>query len=510
MPVPSQPSPQSLIPYSLIALAWLAFAALSHYFFWQIGDDSYIYFRYVDRALAGQWWTWADYSGAVEGYSSPLWYLLLIGLGKLGIAVDIAARGLGILCAGLAMQGCWRLARTLGVSEQLAGVACLVLALNQGVHFWASSGLETPLYMALMVWSCLGLIRGRFWLLPTTLLAVARPEGPFLLIALCIAIAVFRKHLFTPKNLILLWLPFAAWLAVRLMVYQDVLPNTYYAKATGNKLQQIMMGLLYCLPVILPLLLAWLLWFKDKRPQSDALLVVLGMVSLLVGIVFAGGGDWMYFFRLLVPVYALLFAALAYYWQQSRRFSRTAILLSSALLLAISVTPQTLLAALQGKQLPVAHYQEGEMTQRSIEMARAIQQRYKGNLLVAVNHAGALPWALPDFDMIDMVGLNDKHIASVQGSLHQKFDVDYVLSLKPDLIVLNSRTKPGKDGQWYHAGYWQGETALVEHPDFAQQYQATDLVYPWQWQIPWPYALLLGKKEVESWILLYERKTPAQ
>lgn len=494
------------VKYLPLLLSGVLFVALSHYFFGQIGDDSFIYFRYVDRALAGQWWSWSDHIAPVEGYSSPLWYLLLIVAGKLGVAVDTAARSLGLLFAALTVAGCWRLCRLLDVSVLLSGMACLLLVLNQGFHYWSSAGLETSLYMALLVGSCIGIVRGYGWLLPTALLGVARPEGPFLLLALTIALLLFRRPLLSPLRVFFLWLPTLLWLLLRLSVYGEWLPNTFYAKATGSTIQQLIKGVIYCLPVLLPLLLMWGLWlFGKTRPQRDALLVVLGMISLLTGIVLLGGGDWMFHFRLWLPVLALLWAALACYWSQSHWMMRAAIAGSCLLLVLLSVPPAVLGAAFTGKTLPLDGFQEGNMTHQSLHLAADIQQHYPAAKRVAVNHAGALPWALPTMDMIDMVGLNDAHIARVQGELHKKYDADYVLSLEPDLVVLNTRVKPGTDGIWYHPGYWVGETALYQHPDFLRDYQPTALVYEWQWQIPFPYSLLVPSSTINSWIVVYQR-----
>lgn len=165
--------------YSIIVFACLVFVALSHYFFWQIGDDSYIYFRYVERALQGKSWTWADYSGAVEGYSSPLWYVLLVMLGKLGVGVEIAARSLGLLFSALTVLLCWQLARHFKLNTIYAGLACLLLVSNEGFHYWATSGLETAMYMAAFAWAAYSIITKKHWLIAVSVLAVIRPEGPF-------------------------------------------------------------------------------------------------------------------------------------------------------------------------------------------------------------------------------------------------------------------------------------------------------------------------------------------
>ena len=66
-----------------------------------------------------------------------------------------------------------------------------------------------------------------------------------------------------------------------------------------------------------------------------------------------------------------------------------------------------------------------------------------------------------------MTGLNDHHIARKIGELHQKYDPDYILEKKPNVIILNSLTNPEEE---LVADYWEGEAALFEHPEFKQNY----------------------------------------
>ena len=499
-----------LRPYAVLLPVALLFAVLSHYFYWQIGDDSYIYFRYVERALAGQWWSWSDHSAPVEGYSSPLWYLLLIAAGKAGLAVETAARALGLLFAAVTVAGGWQLGRQLGLNHGQAALACLLLVLNHGFHYWSTAGLETALYMALFVWSVCGIVAGRHWLLPTALIGIARPEGPFLLLAIVVALVVFRRQLLSPVSLALLLAPTLLWLLLRLAVYGVPLPNTFYAKATGgDTFSQLALGTLYCLPVLLPLLAIWLLWLARKlEAQRDAVMVAAGMVTMLLGIVWLGGGDWMFHFRLLTPMLAPLLALWLYAMVQTGTAARLLLCTSLLPLVLLVVPPPQLLAAFTGKQLPVQLYQEGEFTAASIRLAARLREDYPDGVLIAVNHAGALPWALPAFDVIDMVGLNDAHIARVEGNMHKKNDPDYVLSLQPQLLILNSRVRPGTDGIWYHPGYWSGETALVEHPGFAD-YQPTGQLMAWDWQIPFPYSLFARQKNLTSWIIVYRYQPSA-
>lgn len=490
------------LPYLPLLLSVVLFGIFRHFFLHQVGDDSYIYFRYVDRALAGQWWSWSGHIPPVEGYSSPLWYLLLVFSGKVGLPVQLAAQGWGSVLALTTLAGCWFLARELKAPPLFAGMACLLFSINHGVNYWATSGLETSLYAALLVWSCLGIIRERFWWLPTALLGLARPEGIFLLTGILIAVAVVKRGRISFQHILAAFIPTLAWLVLRLSFYGDILPNTFYAKATGELPGQILRGTLYSLPVLIPIMAAWMVWWKQR---DQPVMVALGVASMLLGIVLLGGGDWMFHFRLLVPLFALVLPVLAAQWPVLGAVQKQLLAVAAAPLFMLSVPISYWLPALQAQQLPVTHYQEGSMTHASLELGLMMSERYPAGGLVAVNHAGALPWALPKFDVVDMVGLNDAHIARAQGRLHHKYDTAYVLAMRPDFIILNSRTRPGTAGIWYHKGYWSGEDALVDHPDFIRDYEPSDMVAEWHWHVPFPYDLVVGDVET-SWILVYRRK----
>ena len=491
------------LPFFVALIFWVTFRS---FFFHQVGDDSFIYFRYVERALAGHWWSWSDHVPAVEGYSSPLWYVLLIASGRAGLAVQSAAQWWGTFFSFMTLLGLWRLARLLNVSAFLSGVACFLLSINYGMGYWGSSGLETSMYAALLVWACIGIIRERFWLLPVSLIGIARPEGMFLLPAILLAMWIVKREVFPLKHLFACLIPTLLWLLLRLFVYHDLLPNTFYAKATGGLFSQIERGVFYCLPVLLPLLIFWGIWWKHRH---SSLMIVLGMISMLMGIVLLGGGDWMFHFRLLVPMYALVFAVYVTQWSMVKIPGRLLLVMTVVPLLLLSVPLSYWGPAFKGKALPVLDYQEGNMTHMSMVLGRVIEERYPPHTLVAVNHAGALPWVLPDFDFIDMTGLNDGHIARQKGSLHHKYDVDYVLASKPELIVLNTRVRPGTDDIWYHKGYWAGEDALVDNPEFVRDYTPTDLVAGWHWHVPELYLYLFSqllKNAESSWIVVYQRR----
>jgi len=130
----------------------------------------------------------------------------------------------------------------------------------------------------------------------------------------------------------------------------------------------------------------------------------------------------------------------------------------------------------------------------SLQAAAWIAARYPPGLLIAVDHAGALPYGLPKFRFLDLMGLNDAHLARrVPGRRHRKSDPEYVLGRRPDLIVLNSRVRPGQGGQWQSKDYGPVEAALRAHPDFARLYRPV----PVSWE-------RLSSWGQPAFILLYE------
>lgn len=88
---------------------------------------------------------------------------------------------------------------------------------------------------------------------------------------------------------------------------------------------------------------------------------------------------------------------------------------------------------------------------------------------MVINHAGVLPYFLSDYRFVDMSALNDHHLARTVGNLHEKFDPDYILGRKPDLVILNSLSDP-KTGEGYQDNYWAGESVLFRHPQFVKEY----------------------------------------
>lgn len=486
------------IEVGLLGLAAICFVLLARCHWQQIGDDAFIAFRYADHVVAGLGPVW-NAGERVEGFSSPLWLGLLVAGRALGADLPAWAGAFGIAFAGLSLLAAHRLALALSSNRIAAAAACLATALVYPLYYWASAGLETTLFTLLVTaaaWSMVTASTSTWpWALVAAFLGLARPEGPFLVVALTVlAGLVHGGKALRPRRLLLALGPTLAWLVFRRLYFGAWLPNTYDAKATGDFARRLSAGLLYAPWAIVALAAASVVvafaWGKRR-----ATLAALALPGCALTMVLVAGGDWMWHGRMLLPVLPGLLALCAAGIAVVPASRRPALVLACALAWSGFLPSPTVLAlALSGQHLPATEYQEGTMVPAALEAANFIAENYPAEALIAVNHAGALPYSLPN-PCLDMTGLGDRHIArDVAGGLHHKFDAAYVLGRKPRLFVLNSRVRPGTRGIWYHAGYWIGETALVTHPDFQARYRAVPIYWEWKWS-----------HGMGGFILLYER-----
>ena len=457
--------------YIFLPIYGMVLLILLRYFWGQIGDDSFIFFRYVDHLINYHSLSWnvlpstepTDMSlyQPVEGYSSPLW------LGVLTVAayfmdVVFAAKLLGALFLTAALWRVWQ------ISEQNT-LSMLGAVWGLGVQYWATGGLETSLHAWLFL-SLLYVLHSP----PTknsaidyacvALFGLTRPESP----AILLIMLFFWKTAWQKK--VYLFLPTICYFIYRMVVFGDIFPNTYYAKATGDIFVQLLYGLHYAQSILISITCITIFFWMDTKKivqspvfvsqrsiQSNNLQRIFYVVCAQTAVVVYGGGDWMWFGRLLVPLYLAIWALSANYMTGYR-------VLLCAPLLPLAIPYSMVTHMLQGQTLPVSAYQEGNLLEVSKNVASAIQENIPPNAGIAVNHAGALPYYLSAYTILDMSALNDPFLAKQEGNVHAKYDAEYVLSQKPSLIVLNSFQQP------YKPDYWEGETELFQHPSFTKEY----------------------------------------
>ncbi|MDW8218054.1 MAG: hypothetical protein RML57_10720 [Acidobacteriota bacterium] len=261
-----------LFTASLVAL-WFGWRA-----FWFLTDDAYIAFRYVSNHQLGYGLVWNPPPfRPVEGYTSFLWVMVLSAIWEVtGYDPPTAANYITLVFAALTLLLTGVAVLKLPLGSQLAPFRLSILAAvfvgvlsNRTFLAWASSGLETAMFNALLAaWMCV------WWWLPrhtpmrlaatatlAALVYLTRPDGLLFAlasVALFVGDAWFREGKWRAVD----WLAVAPLLAIpahvlwRKSFYGEWLPNTYYAKSDPRWLW-VTSGVRYALSFIME----YALWF---------------------------------------------------------------------------------------------------------------------------------------------------------------------------------------------------------------------------------------------------------
>jgi arabinofuranosyltransferase len=284
---------------------------------------------------------------------------------------------------------------------------------------------------------------------PDALLLVA-VSGLFKFVSIIAALREGRTDAFRVSWNVLLWavafaVLFAPYFAWRYAYYDELLPNTYYAKV-GSGLDQYERGL-YHLAIFAREHAAWLLVVAPiaiafggvRRPAA---MYVLGLVLVWFAYVTYIGGDSLVRFRFFAPLLPLMYALVA----SSGLAIVRAVRVETAPRMAMEA-PGVLAAAallmftLQSSATDGAIAPEREAVEDRAEIGRWLRASLPETTLIAVIPAGAIPYE-SRLRTIDMLGINDKHIAhrdldlGTFGAGHEKYDSQYVLDRQPDIIIL--------------------------------------------------------------------------
>jgi arabinofuranosyltransferase len=456
----------------ILAVQGLALATLP--------DDAFISFRYAYNLARGVGPVFNP-GQPVEGYTTPLWVFALGFLAALRLPIVATAT---VLCFGSALLTVGLLPRfssSLGLG--LYGLDALLLALNTSYAVWAGSAMEMAPFGLLLILAAWAFLSEKPPLLVGLLFAtltLLRPEGAIFggLALLFCGLDGLRGRAGGWRRL--LWLaigfglPVGAHLAWRLATYGYPLPNTFYAKV-GLSLAQWVRGLRYlgaaAIQYLVALAIPLLLGVLQPFGRKWAFLVSgLGLYLLYLSLV---GGDWMVSFRLLVPVLPLaaILAAhgLVSTWQRlAPRLGLRGTRALAALGLLI-VLPGSVYTSFTVEP-------EQPWVTDAKPIADWLNAHCPAGKKVAVFAAGALPYYAPDFEIVDMFGLNEveiAHNASAQmgGEYagHEKFDAQLVLAREPDLFVfqpvLGDRAI-AEAGEWREGGLGHLVRQFTDDIDF--------------------------------------------
>ncbi len=304
------------------------YAALSTSFWFYVDDDAGITFTYARNLTDGFGLVLNPGGEKVEGYSNPLWLLLLAGARCIGLDIVTTSKTLGLLFGAAAILATHRvLTRQAARRSEWALLAPVLVALSPPFVIWNNSGLENSLHALLLIGLVGALAAGRWnggraTLIGSILglLSLSRPEGCLFTAASGLFI-LFSRRSGRPsaREWLLVVSPALAVMAgltlFRIVYFHDVLPNTFYAKATQAHPFRILNPFsggwryvaegaaaggwtLMLIPVAL-LLLRRSTWPPVVLPA----LVVLGTHLFFVVSV---NGDWMMQYRFLSPAIPMM------------------------------------------------------------------------------------------------------------------------------------------------------------------------------------------------------------
>ncbi|MCE9634064.1 MAG: hypothetical protein K8T90_00025 [Planctomycetes bacterium] len=422
-----------------------------------VPEDTFISMRYA-RHLAGGNGLVYNAGERVEGYTNFLWTLVLALVEVVGtpplksaVALSIAA-GVGVVV--LLHRSVRRLADGADVVPFMPAALILLPAFWDG----AGSGLETAFYALFVTWAVavqtVAMKNGRApdpWRLaiPLVCAVLTRPEGA-LVAGLVVGGALLtgpRDAAFRRRQLVALGV--AAFVCVahftwRKAYYGEWLPNTFHCKvgATSAQVRRGFEQFLQFLRTGNGLLLlpcAAAPWLLRKRPWLGPPLVV---GTVYTAYVIAVGGDNFWRHRYLVPVLPSLFLVselvardvLGTALAALPRAAKGATAAAAVFLLWGSVDGIKIAPNPQSHDARFAPLRElGEWLTANTPPGRSI----------GVLAAGATPY-YTDRPCIDMLGLNDHHIARVvppdpvgtRNAGHEKYDFDYVLSRDPEFVLM--------------------------------------------------------------------------
>ncbi|MCH8849751.1 MAG: hypothetical protein IIC89_02870 [Chloroflexi bacterium] len=502
-------------------LGAMALLIFHGFYFDHYSDDAYITLRYSRHLADGLGPNWNS-TGRVEGFTTFAWMGVLAGTAKLGADLVDASRALAFLSLaatfGLVVL-IWRLwssdepATGIG-SAVLPAAVLLALALTDGVAFWGFSGMETPLFMALITGSALLYFRERRGGgLPLSAVAVAatamtRPEGMIVAaitggFVLADAASRLRSGDAEERRAAIVralsWgtvflALFGTYFVWRYAYYGYLFPNTYYAKVEIST-RVVTLGLSYIASngiryQLLAMFGGALVLLAAPKIRRDAAYVIVLSAAMLTGVALEGGDAFAYG-RFIVPIVPLLFLAglsgfamlvkrVELAPQHSTAVVAIVLLLSALLLISTSFNP---------------HQDSARQAQADRQaIGEWMNEHTPDHYTIAAFAIGAVAYYASDRDVLDLLGINDVVIAHTEVADfgygipgHERFNIDYVLDVvRPEIIIpLDAQARPRTTEEL--RAFFTGESpvaargALLTDPRLWEQYEARSLDLDGRW-----------------------------
>lgn len=385
-------------------------------------DDAFISMRYAANIADGAGLVF-NAGERVEGYSNPLWTLILSAARLLGLDAPWTAVALGALLFLATVPLAVALARRLGGGDHAAIAVGVVVGASTSMAAASTNGLETALFAFGLAGSLVALtgdINPPLATAALLIVAFARPEGPVLVAVLVATTVATRKRWglntkgFGPTT-IAVTAAIALGLAARLAYYGEVLPMSAIAKRDldvdpmtalarnldgGLDYLERSLGTMWIL-VILATVAAVAFRWRPPTVQARATVALITVASVLgVGVVLSNGGDWMPYARLFVPYLAPILAVLVVGVDALPR--RIPVVAWAAVIIAVQ--PWGAFAAGRWRPMHSAYDTLGATIAAHLPRDEA----------VTTNVLGRLGYAAPRMRLFDAFGLTEPSVAKLK------------------------------------------------------------------------------------------------
>lgn len=456
-----------------IIIPLLIFTFFIYQCFFCTVDDAFISPRYAQNLVDGKGLVF-NANEKVEGFSHPLWTLLLVLPAYLSCNVILFAKIIGVIS--------W--IAILAVSQHIlrrhftapAGIVALLgtfIATSIALIYYSIAGLETIFYAMQIVLMNYLLLEKRPLAasIVAAFIAVSRPEGVLYILPLAAWLVVNRTRWRTWYfYLIIPGLMTFLLLLVRWIYYHAILPNTFYVKVhTQGSLfafisTQTLILIKYTFTSFCPgdlmlfFAILYLVLFNRKKYIAMTLSIVMAAFFIWVSSL-----DWMPFGRFYVPVMPLLaifsFAAVhETIFSLVRGGKRTWLVY---LCLLIPIVFNAINTHYQIKELIAGDRVNPALNSRGhIEIGKYLRDNATPGEKAVTNEIGAIGY-YSRLNVVDMIGLTDKKIPQFlkKNELHKY--AAYILAQKPKYILLNDRQEPwDREMHPYHKAIFDGMQSL--------------------------------------------------
>jgi len=414
-----------------------------------IADDAFITLRYAENWILGSGPVWNNDLPSVDGYSNFLWmlwsacsYMISPDSWPWDIHLDVITNLFlgGIIFSGLAII---TLYFTFNFDRIQSGWPLIIFAFAPGLLIWSLAGLETSLFLFLLVLSFLLYFvedkKGRllYSAIPFALLALTRTEGAiyFVITLLWELSGGFQPDRKFKERIryVLPWailfgiliLPYHIW---RLNFYEGILPNAVVAKGAA---WAGFPGLLSDLKSYWPLIILALCGFafEDHSRRTKYLFIMSAVIMFIVAQANPAAAMW---HRHFLPILVMMaIAAAPMFGWLSKRVAEGSWGVRAVCIVIILFTIAWPLRNWEGYKRAVSLEAEGVSIYMNIGMW--LRDTVPPDTRIALMDCGAIPY-FSQLPTLDLWGLNDYHIA------RHGVSVDYVREWNPDVLVFVSES----------------------------------------------------------------------